>query len=299
MPNRESGVVLVVGASGFLGGEIVKLLRESGRRVRALVRGDAQDARLLPLRSAGVELVTGDLKEPSSLRAACDGVDAIVSTATSTRSRRDGDTIETVDGRGQLSLVEAAESCGGPRFVFVSFAPTGISYALGRAKEAVEKRLGASRLDYVILQPTYFTEVWLGPALGFDPAHGKVTIFGDGNARVSWISLHDVARFAVAATERPDFARLKLPLGGPDALSPREVLAIFAEMGATVPQAEQVGLPALKAQLASAKDPMSEAYAALMCGVAQGQVIDPRRQIELLEGRLTTVRDHARLVLGK
>jgi uncharacterized protein YbjT (DUF2867 family) len=292
--------VLVVGATGFLGGEVVRLLRESGRSVRALVRADAAaDRRDALTQIGGVELVAGDLKDPDSLQAACDGVDAIVSTATSTRSRREGDYIETVDGRGQLSLVEAAESRGVQRFVFVSFAPGPVRYGLARAKEAVEKRLQASRLDYVILQPTYFTEAWLGPALGFDPAKGNLTIWGDGNARVSWISLHDVARFAVAASERPEFKKLTLKLGGPDALSPLEVLAIFRELGAAAPTINHVGLDDLDEQRRLAKDPLSVAYAALKQGVAQGQIIDSRQQSELLEGRLTTVREYARQVLGK
>jgi len=299
MTTLGSGVVLVVGATGFLGAEIVKILRESGRSVRALVRADAAaDRREALMRLGGVELVTGDLKHPASLKAACEGVEAVVSTATSTRSRREGDSIETVDGRGQASLVEAAEAQDVRRFVFVSFAPSGIEYALGRAKKATEDRLGSSRLDHVILQPTYFTEAWLGPAFGFDPVHGNATIFGDGSARVSWISLHDVARFAVAATERTDFDK-KLPLGGPDALSHQEVLAIFGEMGVAPPKVDYIRSNALDEQRTNAKDPMSEAYAALKLGVASGQVIDARHQSELLKGRLTTVRDYARRLLGK
>ena len=50
-----------------------------------------------------------------------------------------------------------------------------------------------------VLQPSCFMEVWLSPALGFDPVRGAAMICGTGQNRVSWISGRDVARFAVAA----------------------------------------------------------------------------------------------------
>lgn len=50
-----------------------------------------------------------------------------------------------------------------------------------------------------VLQPSCFMEVWLSPALGFDPVRGAAMVCGTGQNRVSWISGRDVARFALAA----------------------------------------------------------------------------------------------------
>ncbi len=86
---------LVVGATGRLGGEICRRLRERGQPVRGLVRpGSPRESALSGM---GAEVVHGDLKDPASLTAACRGATAVVFTATSAASRRAGDGIESVD----------------------------------------------------------------------------------------------------------------------------------------------------------------------------------------------------------
>src|SRR4051794_35514371 len=104
------GLVLVVGGTGELGRLVVPLLREAGSRVRVLVRSPENSELMNGFTSSGVEVVQGDLKAPSSLAAACRGVETVVSTATSATNRLDGDSIETVDHSGTLALVEAAEA---------------------------------------------------------------------------------------------------------------------------------------------------------------------------------------------
>ena len=71
-------VILVVGATGNLGGSIARVLLAEGKRVRILVRPGSSYGELVDV---GAEPVTGDLKEPASLHAACAGVDAVVTTA--------------------------------------------------------------------------------------------------------------------------------------------------------------------------------------------------------------------------
>src|SRR5579872_1419087 len=137
-------MILVVGATGLLGSEICARLRRQGAAVRGLVRRTANPDRVRGLQQAGVELAWGDLKDPESLAAACRGVDAVISTASSTLSRQAGDSIESVDGVGQMSLVNAAKDANVGRFLFVSFrqAP-GFSFPLGDAKREVEKAIGS------------------------------------------------------------------------------------------------------------------------------------------------------------
>ena len=111
-----------------------------------------------------------------------------------------GDSIESVDQEGQLSLVDAARKAGVEHFVFVSFRDNPrIQFPLGLAKRAVERALKASGMAYTILQASYFMEVWLTPALGFDAGNRNVRIYGDGSRPISWISYRDVARAAAAA----------------------------------------------------------------------------------------------------
>ncbi|MFO7178085.1 MAG: SDR family oxidoreductase [Pseudomonadota bacterium] len=286
--------VLVVGATGLLGCNIVRLLRDAGRSVRAVVRPGASEEKRRELEACGAELVPADLKDVDSLRAVCREASAVISTASATVSRREGDSIETVDRLGQLALVEAAEEAGVGHFVFVSFPPSDIDYALQRAKRGVEERLRSSRrLTWTILQPVNFTEVWLSPMLGFDPVGGSVRVFGTGRERMSWISVADVARFSAAAAETEALAGKTLVLGGPDPLSPLNVVEIFRELGAPECTIEHVPESALEAQLKGATNELEEAYAAIMLTTARGHAVDMRPALELLPGKLRTVREYA------
>ena len=113
---------LVVGATGpvGLGGEICKLLAVSARRPRALMCATSRAEQIEKLRRLGVELVEGDLRDRDSLRRACEGVRTVISTASMLVSRQPHDTVETVDGRGHLDLIEPAMASGVQSFLYTS-----------------------------------------------------------------------------------------------------------------------------------------------------------------------------------
>jgi len=71
-------MILIIGASGRLGGIVARRLLADGQPVRALSR---TPAKLAALSSAGAEVLAGDLRDPDSLRRACEGVEAIFSAA--------------------------------------------------------------------------------------------------------------------------------------------------------------------------------------------------------------------------
>ena len=135
------------------------------------------------LRDAGAEIVEADLKRPGSIADALRGATHVISTASSTLSRSEGDSIETVDRDGTLAAVAASAAAGIEQFVFVSFPPSSIPFPLQDAKRTVEGALQASGTAYTIVQPTHFWEVWCSPVLGFDAQARKARIFGDGTAR--------------------------------------------------------------------------------------------------------------------
>ncbi len=296
---KDAGSTLVVGATGLLGSEIVRLLLNTQTSIRAVVREGNNSNRVSTLRRQGVETVTADLKDSASLAIACRGVRSVISTATAVASLQDGDSIETVDELGQLALIEAAEMAGVDRFVFISFPPTELDFALQRAKRKIEARLHASRMSYSVFQAVDFAEVWLSPIVGFDLANGKVTIFGDGNHPVSWVSVRDVARFAVAALESECFRNRVVQVGGPDPLSPLQVIEIFRQLGGTEVVVGYVSESDLHVRLESATNWREEAFAATMLSTAKGQVVDVNLALELLPGRLVTVRDYINHLMEK
>jgi NADH dehydrogenase len=285
-------MVLIVGATGMLGSEICRRLAARGDPVRALVRTTSNPERVALLTQLGVELIHGDLKDSSSLHEACRGVDTVVSTASSTLARQEGDSIQTVDRRGQLGLIEAAEAAGVRRFVLVSFPGFDTPFPLQDAKRAVEDRLRSGRMVHVILQPTCFMEVWLSPLLGFDPANGRAQVLGTGQNAVSWISYLDVAAFAEAAVHSPDAANRTLKLGGPEALSPLDVVRLSERLRGVTMAVAQVPEEALRAQLATATDPLQQSMAGLMLYCAHGDAIDSAEAQRLLGVRsLRSVRE--------
>src|SRR6476659_7053133 len=131
----------IVGATGILGSEICRLLAEKGEPVRALVRSTSNPDKVAQLKALKAEVVIGDLKDRRSLDAACRGVTAVISTASSTLSRQEGDSIESVDREGQLNIVDAASEAFVEKFVFISFLESSESFPLQDAKREVEQRL--------------------------------------------------------------------------------------------------------------------------------------------------------------
>ncbi len=242
--------------------------------VRALVRGTSHPEKVTRLRGLGAEMMLGDLKDRSSLEKACHGASAVVSTASSTLSREEGDSIESVDRQGQLNLIEAAEKVGVKHFVLISFPNVDVDFALQSAKRAVEDRLRRGRMTYTILQPTFFTEVWLSAALGFDPANATALIYGSGHNKISWISFQDVAQFAVAALDSPQATNAVIRLGGPDALSPLEVVVLAEQAVGKTLGVQHVPEEALRAQRDSATDSLQQSFAGLMLYYAHGDAID-------------------------
>ena len=230
--STKNSTVLVVGATGVLGMEICRQLAAAGKKVKGLVRTSSQEEKVIGLHELGVEAVTGDMKDPQSLYRAFQNVDAIISTATSTISHQEGDSIETVDVAGQLNVAEAADAAGAQHAVYISFPPyppITPGFPLQAAKRAVESRLRSKKFTYTILQPTYFMEIWLGPTLGFDYARAKAVIYGEGKNKISWIAIKDVASFAVASIDNPAAQNAVIQLGGPDDLSVLDAVGIFEQ----------------------------------------------------------------------
>jgi NADH dehydrogenase len=284
----------------MVGGEVCRRLVAKGKPVRALVRTTSDSAKVEALQALGVELVQGDLRDRASLEAACQGVRAVISTASSMPfSYQPGENdIQAVDLGGLKTLIAAAQAADVSRFVYTSFSDQiDLDFPLRNAKRAVEQRLRDSGLVSTVLRPSYYMEVWLSPAVGFDAANATANLYGDGHAPISWISYQDVAQFAVESLENPAARFATLELGGPEALSPLQVVRLFEEIGGQSFAVQHVPQDALKAQQEGSTDPMEQSFAGLMLCYAQGDAIEMGATLEAFPLQLTSVREYASSVL--
>ena len=287
-------MVLVVGATGLLGGEICRKLREAGKPVSAVVRPNCAPEKCNALRSMGVETVSGDLKDPASLVRACETASQIITTASSTLSRQEGDSISSVDHSGYMSLIEAALTTGITHMVYISI-PLRIAYdsPLVQAKRAVESRLASSGLTYTVLAANYFMEVWLSPALGFDYRNASATIYGSGERSIAWVSYRDVAAYAVASLDCGAAQNRVLSVGGPENLAPVQVLQCFSDACGRTFKATHVHEDMLQKQYDTAADPLGKSFASLMLQYAAGCAMDTSETQSIMPRALKTVREYA------
>ena len=149
--------ILVVGATGRVGGAAVRGLLEAGFRVRALVR---RPQRGEPLRALGAEVAVGDVSAPDTLGPAVQGCSGVFSALGAGPGRGAS---EMVEYRGNVSLLSAVRSAGVRRFVYssVHLADHPLAQKVGAFREKArfeEELLAAEDVSSTILRPAIFME---------------------------------------------------------------------------------------------------------------------------------------------
>jgi uncharacterized protein YbjT (DUF2867 family) len=168
---------------------------------------------------------------------------------------------------------------------------------LTQAKRCIERAI--ADLNFTSIQASWFMEVWLSPALGFDYVHGKVRLYGSGSKHISWVSYRDVAEFCIAPVLRSVGSRSVLAVGGPEALTPLEVVKIFEEESGRQFEVETIPEEKLREQFDSAKDSLEKSFAGLMLQYVHGDAIDMRALLQSIPVHLNSVREYARGVLPR
>ncbi len=208
--------ILVAGATGYLGRNVVKALKDRGYWVRALGRSAAS---LDPIREFADELYIGEVTDPNSLDGLCDGIDVVFSSVGITR-QKDGLTYKDVDYQGNRNLLTVAEDSGVSKFVYVHVlnAEKLRHVAMVQAKQAFVDELKQSALESTVICPTGFfsdMEEFLSMARS-----GRVYLFGDGSNRINPIHGADLAEACVDALE----TRIQqLDVGGPEVFTYGEI----------------------------------------------------------------------------
>ena len=204
-------MILVTGATGKSGGEVVRRLSARGVPVRALVRDPAKAAPLAAL--PGVEVVQGDLARPETLAAPLQGVEQALLISSSTP-----DMLEV-----QTNFIEAARKAGVRYVVKLSGIMPELDspFRFARMHGEIEQRLEASGLAYTHLRggeffPSYFRQVR-------NIVDRGLLALPMEDQRIAGLDLGDLAEVAVTVLTQPGHEGKIYPLTGPAALSMAEV----------------------------------------------------------------------------
>src|SRR5215208_8532770 len=207
----HNGKILVVGATGRVGGAAVERFLETGFEVRALVRRPEKGIRL---RALGAELVVGDVTAPDTLGSAVEGCSGIFSVLAAGPGRGAS---EDVEYQGNMNLLSAARAAGVEHFVYssVHLADHPLAQKVGafREKARFEKELlDVENVSSTILRPAIFMET-------LDIMTQGPVAFVPGRQRrpVSLIAARDIARAAVRAIQRDILGRYEL--AGPETVT--------------------------------------------------------------------------------
>src|SRR6266852_1085911 len=217
--------VLVAGATGRQGGAVIRHLLPNGWKLRALTRNPGSHA-AQELARQGVEVVQGDLEDPSSLERASRGVYGIFSVQDfwTVGAKR-----EVQQGK---NLADVAKKAGVQHFVYSSAGGaernTGITH--WESKWEIEKHIRKLALPATILRPAAFMETYHILEVEVGILKGKLTDPISGDKPYQTIANDDIGAFAALAFERPqEFVGMELEIAGSE-LTNLEAAQVFGRV---------------------------------------------------------------------
>ena len=199
-------MILITGATGMVGSEVVKRLSAQGVEVRAVTRDPRKaEANQLP----NVHFVQGDFDNADSIRRACSGVNrAFLLTNSTERTERQ-----------QIAFTRVAQQSGVRHIVKLSqlHADANAPGRFLRYHAAVEAAVQASGLTFTFLRPNLYMQALLNFRQSIQEKSAFFAAAGDG--RISAVDVRDLAEVAVAALTTSQHDNKIYSLTGPDALT--------------------------------------------------------------------------------
>ncbi|MEU5532072.1 NAD(P)H-binding protein [Streptomyces sp. NPDC020362] len=268
-------MIVVTGATGTVGSEVVSGLHERGEQVRALVRAGSAAA---PAWGPEVERVAADFADPRSLDAAPAGADAVYLLVA----------VHPGMGTHERNIVEAAVRTGrGPRVVLHAAAGIGRQQDGVRFLAAHAAGLGhltGAGLPWTVLAPNGFFQNFLGMAQAV--RGGRLALPG-GTGAVSYVDARDVAAAAVEVLTGDGHEGAVYTLTGPEALSHAEIAErLGTAVGHPVAYTATEPDAALAGMLAAGWEPWRAAGPVELYGLyAAGGAAAVTSDVEKLTGR--------------
>jgi NADH dehydrogenase len=221
-------MILVTGASGYLGSHIVKRLAAAGKPVRALVRNRAWAEAEGRLAGLNLEWAEGDVTKPETLPAALRGVEAVIHTV-AVAIEKGGRTYEAINYQGTVNIVNAARAAGVRRFLNVCQlgADANLPYRFLASKGKAQDYVAASGLDWTAFRPSV---IW-GAEDEFANTFARLVplspliypIIGNGQAKFQSVWVEDVVTAIVKSLDDPSTIGQDFELGGPEVLTIVEI----------------------------------------------------------------------------
>jgi uncharacterized protein YbjT (DUF2867 family) len=228
-------VILVTGATGFVGHHVVPALVLAGMPVRCLVR-DPGAPRARQLAARGAELARGDVTDEASVARAAEGAAAIVHLVAVIREKGRA-TFPEINYRGTLHVLDAARGARVARVVHLSAlgADPAAPYPYLRSKGLAAEAVRQSGLAYTILRPSVIFgegDAFVRLLAALVKALPAVPIVGSGKAELQPIWVGDVASAVVRALEDDATVGQSYDLGGPGRLAYEQIVdLLIASLG--------------------------------------------------------------------
>ncbi|WP_346290418.1 SDR family oxidoreductase [Sphaerothrix gracilis] len=234
--------LLVVGATGTLGRQLVRRALDEGYEVRCLVRSFQKAAFL---REWGATLVRANLCKPETLPPALEGVTAVIDAATARPT--DTASIYQVDWEGKVALIQAAKAAGVERYVFFSIlhAEKYPHVPLMDIKRCTEKFLAESGLTYTVLRPCGFMQGLIGQYAIPILEKQAVWVMGEA-APIAYMNTQDIARFAIKSLKLPAAENRVFPMAGTRAWGAYEIVRLCERLSGQDSKVSQMPLGLLK-----------------------------------------------------
>jgi len=222
-------MILVTGASGYVGHNLIRRLVETGKPVRALVHNVATaDARLAKVRDK-IEIVQGDVTRPATLAPAVEGVSAVLQLVAVAIEKK-GLTYEAVKYQCTVNLVDAAQAAGVRRFINMSQngASSSLPYRFLASKGRAQDYVAASGLDWTAFRPSV---IW-GPQDEFANVQARLIkltpfffpVVGSGKALFQPVYVGDVVAAVALSGDAESTIGQSYALGGPEVLTYTEIV---------------------------------------------------------------------------
>ena len=234
--------LLIIGATGTLGRQIVLQALTKGYQVRCLVR-NLRKASFL--KEWGAELVYGDLNLPETIPPCLRGITAVIDASTS--RTYDVATSKKVDWDGKLALINASKVANVQHFIFFSTLNLEqfSNIPLMEMKQGIEVHLKQSKIPYTIFRLTGFyqglIEQYAIPILEDLP----IWITNE-NTSVSYIDTQDIAKFSIRALQLKKARNQMFFLGGPKGWISIEIIKLCEQLVGQSAKVKQIPIVALK-----------------------------------------------------